>query len=290
MQNDLLDPFLFEKTPIRGSLVHLGSTYHLALEHQHLPPIIKKSLGELMAACALLTSTLKMDGSMVFQIQTNGQLKLLVVECNANLEIRATAKWDGDIDEGADFLDIIKEGHCMITLDTKNNKPYQSIVSIEGNSIAAMLEHYMVHSQQIDTKLWLSCDGDKAAGLLIQKLPEQASQDADAWNRIGILAGTITKNELLTETTDRIITNLFHEEDVRLFDAKPVRFYCKCTRESVASMLQMLGKSEVESILAEQERIEVNCDYCNKLYAFDAVDAAALFISKNALSTSKAIH
>ena len=289
-QKDSLHHFLFENTPIRGNLVHLSDTYNAALAHQQLPFVVKKALGELMAASALLISTLKMNGAMVLQIQTKGQLKLLVVECSSNLEMRATAKWEGEIADDADFLTLIKEGHCIITLDTKNSEPYQGIVPIEGVSIAEMLENYMRRSQQIDTKLWLSCDGNSAAGLLLQKLPEQESQDADAWNRVTILADTVTTQELLTESAERILTTLFYEEDVRLFEANSVRFYCQCTRENVGKMLQMLGQEEVESILSEQEKIEINCDFCNKQYLFDAVDAATLFTDSPVVKNSKAIH
>jgi molecular chaperone Hsp33 len=290
MQNDALHQFIFEKTPIRGNLIHLNITYQQALEHQQLPLVVKKALGELMAASALLTSTLKMDGAMVLQIQTKGQLKLLVVECSSDLEMRATAKWDGEIADDADFLTLIKEGHCIITLDTKNSEPYQGIVPIEGESIAMMLENYMLRSQQIDTKLWLSCDGNTASGLLLQKLPEQEAQDTDAWNRVTTLANTVTEQELQTESAERILTTLFYEEDVRLFEAKSARFHCQCTRENVGKMLQMLGQDEVESILSEQEKIEIHCDFCNKQYLFDAVDAATLFIDNPIVDNSKIIH
>jgi molecular chaperone Hsp33 len=289
-QKDSLHHFLFENTPIRGNLVHLNDTYNAALAHQQLPLVVKKALGELMAASALLISTLKMNGAMVLQIQTKGQLKLLVVECSSDLAMRATAKWEGEIADDADFLTLIKEGHCIITLDTKNSEPYQGIVPIEGVSIAEMLENYMLRSQQIDTKLWLSCDGKSAAGLLLQKLPEQEAQDADAWNRVTILADTVREQELQTESAERILTTLFYEEDVRLFEANSVRFYCQCTRENVGKMLQMLGQDEVESILSEQEKIEINCDFCNKQYLFDAVDAATLFTENEVINASKAIH
>lgn len=288
--DDQLHPFIFENAPIRGNLVHLNNTYQLALANQQLPLVVKKALGELMVASALLTSTLKMDGVLVLQIQNKGQLKLLVVECSANMDIRATAKWDGDIAEDAIFLDLIKDGQCVITLDPEDGKPYQGIVPIEGNSVADMLENYMLRSQQLDTTLQLSCDGESASGLLLQKLPELPSHDADAWNRVSILANTVTDNELSTYEAKKLITHLFNEEDVRLFDAKSARFHCKCTREGVGDMLKMLGKEEVETILSEQEKIEVNCDYCNKQYAFDQVDAAALFSDSSAAKTSKSIH
>jgi len=289
--NDALQPFIFEETPIRGNLVHLNATYQQALAHQELPLVIKKALGELMAASALLTSTLKMDGALVLQIQSNGQLKLLVVECGSDMRMRSTAKWDGEIADDADFLDLIKGGQCVITLDHKAGAPYQGIVPIEGDSIAGMLENYMLRSQQLETKLLLNCDGESANGFLLQKLPEQPSQDADAWNRVNILANTATEEELKTYTAEKLITHLFSEEDVRLFEAVPTSFHCKCTREGVADMLKMVGKDEVESILKEQEKIEVNCDYCNRHYAFDAVDAAALFTDNNtATAPNKSVH
>ncbi len=289
-KNDQLHQFLFENTPVRGNLVHLNSTYQLALEHQQLPPAIKKALGELMAASALLTSTLKMDGAMVLQIQTKGQLKLLVVECDSGLQIRATAKWDGDIAEEANFLDLIREGQCVITLDTKDNTPYQGIVPIEGESIAVMLENYMLRSQQIDTKLWLSCDGHSTSGLLLQKLPEGVGQDVDTWGRVTTLANTVTDEELQTESAERLLTKLFHEEDVRLFEEKSTRFHCKCSHKRVGNMLKTLGESEVSSMLAEQNKIEINCDFCNKQYRFDAVDTATLFTDKAVLKSKQSVH
>jgi molecular chaperone Hsp33 len=114
--------------------------------------------------------------------------------------------------------------------------------------------------------------------------------DADAWNRVVTLADTITDDELISNSAERIITDLFHEEDVRIFDNRALRFYCKCTRAGVASMLQMLGKDEVESIIAEQNQVKINCDYCNKEYLFDAVDAATLFTDNEVVKASKAIH
>ncbi len=290
METDLLHQFLFEDMPIRGNIVHLNETFKNAVAHQALPLVVKKALGELMAASALLTSTLKMDGALVLQIQNKGQLKLLVVECSSDMHIRATAKWDGEIADNANFLELIKDGQCVITLDPKQGKPYQGIVPIEGACIADMLESYMLRSQQLDTKLKLSCDGESANGLLLQKLPEQPLQDADAWNRVSMLANTLDDLELRNHSTEKLIKLLFNEDDVRLFDPKLTRFRCKCTREGVADMLKMVGEDEVTSILDEQSTIEVNCDYCNKQYVFDRVDAKSLFTKGSTSNTSQSIH
>jgi len=298
---DTLQRFVFENTPIRGNLVNLTSTLQLALNRQHLPAGLKRALGELMAASTLLTATLKMSGSLVLQIQSKGALKLLVVECNSEFGIRATAKWKGQVSDEQDLFDLISHGQFMITLDPKDGRQaYQGIVPLEGDSISTILENYMLRSEQIDTRIWLHCDGNAAAGMLLQKLPDTmnqvtqtedlSAQDLDAWNRVGHLAGTITDDELLNLPTELLLKRLFHEEDVRLFEASNTRFYCSCSRESVSGMLRMLGNDEITSIIEEQGKIEVNCDFCNAHYSFDKVDATQLVVSEVATKPSAKIH
>jgi molecular chaperone Hsp33 len=298
---DTLHRFIFENTPVRGNIVNLTNTFQLALNKQQLPAGLKRALGELMAASALLTATLKMNGSLVLQIQSKGALKLLVVECTSDFGIRATAKWNGEISDEQNLFDLIEHGQFVITLDPKDGgQTYQGIVPIEGDDISTILENYMLRSEQIDTKIWLASDGKSAAGMLLQKLPdtmnqvskseESAEHDVGAWNRVGHLADTITNEELLNLDTETLLHRLFHEEDVRLFEASNTKFFCSCTRTSVANMLRMLGNDEISSILEEQGKIEVNCDFCNTHYQFDKVDAAQLMVSDVAAQGSKEIH
>ena len=294
-----LHRFIFDAHPIRGNLVQLNSTFNEALAHHAYPTLIKNALGELMAAAALLISTLKMDGVLILQIQGKGALRLLVVECDSDLRIRATAKWDekwtDDLNNGVGnlaFVDLVKNGHFIITLDPKKGEAYQGIVGIEGATIAEMLQHYMMRSQQIDTALWLECDGIRAAGMLLQKLPDVGNidLDADAWNRINQLANTVTADELQTLSANTLLSRLFAEEDVRLFEPATVQFHCSCSQTSVASMLHMLGAEELNGILAELGKIEVNCDFCNRQYVFDAVDTTQLLITQTPVSASPAKH
>jgi len=288
---DLLHRFLFENTPIRGNTVHLNNTYNIALQHTEYPPLLKNALGELMAAAALLAATLKLqNGALILQIQGKGPLKLLVVECSADLEMRATAKWDGEIDQQS-FQDLVGNGQFVITLDPKDGgQTYQGIVPVEGDSISQILENYMQRSEQIETRIWLSCDQETVAGMLLQKLPDLPEQDADAWTRAGFLAETISNEELITLPTEQLLKRLFHEEDVRLFEPKHVVFKCTCSRNNVGNMLKMLGLEEVESIITERGKIEVNCDFCNAQYVFDSVDAEQLFASDISTPASKTKH
>lgn len=298
VQPDTLHRFIFEDSPVRGNLVHLDETFTEALAFQHLPHNLKCALGELMAACSLLAATLKMQGSLILQLQSRGALKLLVVECTSEFKLRATAKWQGEIAADQTLFDLIKDGQCVITLDQKDgSQPYQGIVPLEGESLANMLENYMLRSEQIDTNIWLTCDGNSAAGMLLQKLPdvtnqaetsaEKSAQNLETWQRIHHLASTLTNEELAQLSAETLLTRLFHEEEVHLFEPIDATFFCGCSREAVGRMLKMLGADEIRDILAEQEKIEVHCDFCNKLYQFDQVDAAQLTLEMAAQDDGK---
>lgn len=287
---DTLQRFLFQHAPIRGEVVHLDTTWQTVQANHDYPPVLRHAMGELMAAAALLAATLKLDGALILQIQGKGPVSLLVVECTGQLTMRATAKWSGELPE-AGLAELIGDGHFVITLDPKDGKQtYQGIVPLEGASIAEILQNYMTRSEQLDTRLILAADEGQSGGLLLQKLPEQAEQDADAWARASHLAATLKTEELLQLPPEEILHRLFHEEDLRLFEAQPVRFHCNCSHESVSSMLRMLGREEIESILEEQGGIEIHCEFCNRRYAFDPVDAAQLFIAGDAIKGTDTHH
>jgi molecular chaperone Hsp33 len=288
---DQLFRFVFDNTPIRGNTVRLHQTFNNALQHESYPPVLRAALGELMAAAALLAATLKLDnGALILQIQGKGPLNLLVVECSASLQMRATAKWKGEL-EDLSFVELVGNGHFVITLDPKDGgQTYQGIVPVEGDSISEVLQNYMQRSEQIETRIWLACDQSSASGMLLQKLPDLPEQDADAWARTGFLAETLTPEELISLTAETILTRLFHEEDVRLFEPRQISFHCSCSRKNVSSMLKMLGQEELASIIQERGEIEVNCDFCNAAYVFDPVDAEQLFAADVTPPTSKSKH
>lgn len=293
--SDTLHRFTFEHTPIRGNSVQLHQSFMIALQNQTYPQVLRVALGQLMAAGLLLSATLKMHGALVLQIQGRGALKLLVVECTRHLEskeftVRATAKFNDDL-TATTLTEMVGDGQFMITLDPKDGGVgYQGIVPLEGESIAQMLENYMRRSEQIDTSIWLASDGERAAGLLLQKLPEQQETDTDAWNRTNLLAQTVQNEELLELQAEDMLNRLFHEEDVRLYEGQPVRFLCSCSRDSVSNMLRMLGEEEIKSIIEERGELEVHCDFCNQHYRFDKVDSEQLFVAEISAPGTKSRH
>jgi molecular chaperone Hsp33 len=278
MMSDSIRRFLFEGAPIRGEIVQLEATWRAVLERHDYPPLLQTLLGEMMAASALLSATIKFDGAMLMQVQGSGPLRLLVVECTSAGTLRATAKWDA-LPEQAGFAELLRDARCAITLiQPDGSQSYQGVVEVVGGSVAEMLMHYMRHSEQIETSLTVAADGMRAGGLLLQRLPESVDDDTDRWDRVRILAGTVDASELLGLAPMDIVRRLFHEEDVRLFEPQPLAFRCSCSKARVESMLAMLGPEEVESVLAERGHVEVTCEFCNRAYRFDPVDAAQLFV------------
>lgn len=282
---DTIQRFLFEHAPVRGEIVHLDATWRAVLERHDYPPAVRALLGEMMAAAALLTATLKFGGTLIMQIQGSGPVKLLVVECTSDHYMRATAKWSQVPDDGA-LADLVGDGKFAITLDPGQGRPgYQGVVELDGASIAVALENYMLRSEQIETRLWLTAHDSRAAGLLLQKLPDHAGADADAWQRATVLASSLTVPELADRDAPELLRLLYSTEDIRVFKPHQVAFRCTCSRERVASMMRMLGRGEVDSIVEELGEVEVRCEFCNQRYRFDRAEAASIFASSAAAPT-----
>jgi molecular chaperone Hsp33 len=290
--NDTLQRFLFEHAPIRGEVAHLDATWRAVLERHDYPPALRSVLGELMAAGALLAATLKFDGSIILQLHGSGPVKLIVVECTSEQTLRATAKWTDELpDQGRGLAGLLGDGRFVITLvPADGRQSYQGVVAIDPAGVAASLEHYMQRSEQLETRLWLAAGEERAAGLLLQKLPEREEADEDSWNRATQLAATLTVPELLKLPAQNLLHRLYHQEDIRLFDPRPVSFRCSCSSERVAAMLRMLGYAEVRSILEERDAVEVTCEFCNRAYRYDSVDAEQLFAAAHSPQVGATRH
>ncbi len=286
---DILERFLFEEAPVRGELVQLDNTIAEVLSRHPYPVPLARLIGELMAAAALLTATIKLQGALVMQLHGTGDVKLIVVECSSDMTLRAMARWDGDVAD-VSLAELLGEGKFFITLDPEDGETYQGVVGFEpGQSVAEIIEHYMLRSEQLETRLWLACGGEHAAGLLLQKMPEAAGE-ADAWARIQHLAATVTDDELLSLDSQEMLYRLFNEETVRMFEPAVPTFACSCSRERVGSMLRMIGREEIDSVLAERGKVEVGCEFCNARYEFDQVDVVQVFSGHGLQDAGPQVH
>jgi molecular chaperone Hsp33 len=312
-----LHKFIFDGLPVRGMVVRLTDTWTEILRRRasnsttgaYAAPV-REMLGEMVAAATLMQSNIKFDGSLILQIFGDGPVKLAVVEVQPDLALRATATVTAQVEPAAclsEMVNVSNQGRCAITLDPNTKfpgqQPYQGVVPLFDDhgkpieKVSAVLEHYMLQSEQLDTTLVLAADENVAAGLLIQRLPMQgtanlagsmvAKENEDQiglnehYNRIAILASSLKREELLTLDVETILHRLFWEEQITRFEplqgASAPRFACNCSRERVGKMIVGLGREEAESILSEREDIEVGCEFCGVQYRFDPVDAAQLF-------------
>ncbi len=289
--SDRLLKFLFRGAPVRGELVRVTDAWREMTAHHDYPAPVKRLLGEMVAAAALLASNIKFNGALVMQIHGDGPVKLLVVECQPDLALRATAKLgDESVDDEATMRALINRsgrGRFAITLDPRDplpgQRPYQGVVPLDGESMADVIETYMRQSEQLETKLVLAADDEASAGLLLQRLPDHGGSetviDADAWDRATTLGATLRSEELLRLTPENVARRLYGQEQLDHQATLAPRFACTCSRERIGRMLNSLGRDEVDSIIEELETVTVTCDFCNRQYSFDAVDVVQLFAS-----------
>jgi molecular chaperone Hsp33 len=301
-----LHKFLFDGLPVRGMLVRLTDSWQEVLQRRAeadaWPPEVASLVGQMCAAGVLMQSNIKFAGALVLQVSGDGPVKLAVAEVQPNLRFRGTAKVVGGVPSGAQLeamVNVHGGGRCAITLDPHDKQPgqqpYQGVVALHGDRgeplqrLSEVLEHYMLQSEQLDTRLVLAANGELAAGLLVQRLPVEGEGNlagrrneddiglSEDFNRIAHLAATLTAEELLTLDADTVLRRLFWEEPLRRFEPRVPAFACRCSRARVVSMLLGLGREESDSLIAERGEVEVSCEFCGRPYRFDAVDVGELF-------------
>lgn len=277
--NNIVTPYLFDQAPIRIQAVQMSDAWQAMHAAHQLPAEVTHTLGRCAAATALLATTIKFEGRISVQMQSDGPLKLLLCQATHTLGLRGMARVSSEQPPPAEaaMADLVSTGHIAVTIENqREDKRYQGITPVVDKNLASSFEHYFAQSEQLPTRLWLAADNDIAAGLMLQRMPGGISDD-DAWNRAQQLAETITDHELLTLAPEQLIHRLFHQEDLRKLDPRPLHFHCNCSRQRVAAMLVSLGEAEVRSIFEEQGEVKVNCDFCSRGYNYDEVDVATLF-------------
>ena len=268
---DAVHGFLLEDLDIRGALVQLGPSWAAMTSRRSYAAPVRDLLGQLAAVTALIGSNLKTPGRLSFQLQGHGPVSMLVMDCNEQLRLRGMAKSELTADAESSIAsvgDLLGDGRLVLTLQPQTAQtPYQSVVPITGNTLAAIFEHYLEQSEQQPARLWLAATADTACGLFLQKLPNADARDPDGWNRIEQLAATVHPEELALPP-ETLLTRLFGEETVRLYEPRPATWHCPRDEEKVRNMLLSLGREEVESMLADAEMIAIEDEICGHEYRF----------------------
>jgi molecular chaperone Hsp33 len=279
--DDVLYRFLLERAGVRGVLVRLGPAWREVAGRGDYPPALQALLGQGLAASALLTGSIKLDGALSIELKSPGALRLLFAECTDEGRLRGLARWNEPLPESL-ALNALPEAIMAITIgNAERGQRYQGLVDLQHPGLAESLENYFVQSEQLPARILLIANGEQAVGLMLQKMPDEgghaAAHDEDAWNRIVHLTATLGQDELLGTSPEQLLYRIYHEESVRLFEPRLLAFGCSCSRDRVSAMLRSLGRDEVEAALqARKDEIEVICEFCAQRYHFDRIDAEHL--------------
>jgi molecular chaperone Hsp33 len=276
VQTDYVQRFLFEQLDIRGRLVCLTGAWRRMLEGRGYPQHISRLLGHTTALAVLLGANQKDRGRVTLQVQGSGPVRLLVADCTSGLRIRGMATYAADA--GGSERELFGDGMLSLALeDSSSGQIYQSVVPLEGETLAAIFEHYLAQSEQLPAFLRLHADDRAVCGLLLEKLPKADQRDADGWNRVSHLAATLTLAETIDVQPYDLLIKLFPEELLRVFRLFPVEYHCPYDVENVKRMLRGLGRQELEAILSQQGEVRIRNEMCNHEYRFDRAAVEELF-------------
>lgn len=277
MFNDAVLPFVFESIPVRGALIQLRESWHSMRAAHTYPAPIAEVLGQAAAATGLVAHSLKFDGSITLQISGDGPLEMLVMQCTDTLDLRGMARYSDTLSR--QFSELVGKARCAITLNhAKQDKPYQGIVAVKGETLAGCLEDYFVRSVQVPSHLQLVANEECAAGILLQQMPGTSGQiDPDDWRRLGFLAATLSSEDFAGGSGVDLLRKLFNEDDLRVFAQRDLRFRCRCSQERVENLMRILGEAEARAVCEEHGKVEVICEYCGERRSLDAVDVSRVF-------------
>ncbi len=293
--SDGINRFVIENADVRGMLVQLDDTWLAARERMQYPARVSRVLGEAFAAAVLLSTTIKYSGKLTLQIRGHGPVHLLVVQVTSEGTVRGLARWGEE--PQADSLQALFGDDARMTISVEADalgEPHQGIVGLHGEKLSDALGDYFLNSEQLQTKLYLAVNEQSAAGLLLQKLPQNEAEsgiDQDGWNRVLHIANTVDDKELLSLDASALLHRLFHEEQVRLFAPATIKFQCSCSRERTDGLILGLGEAEALDILKDEGNISITCEFCAASYVYDSVDVGHLFrVAENSAENTGAVN
>ena len=309
--DDTILPFKVEALDLRGRVVRFGPAIDAILSRHSYPAPVAKLLGEGIVLTVLLGSTLKFEGRFILQTQSDGPVRMLVIDYTTPGKVRGCARFDsarvataiaaGAADAGA----LLGRGHLAMTIDQgPDTARYQGIVALEGKGLEHAAHEYFLRSEQIPTRVRLAVAEElragaggarhhwRAGGLLLQFLPQSPERLRPSLRRdhrgpeqlvepchrrsAGLQpAASVEDLELLDPDTsaERLLYRLFNERGVRVFRSRDLEAQCSCSRERVERMLRSFPQDDRDHMV-ENGKITVTCEFCNSTYVFEPMDVA----------------
>jgi molecular chaperone Hsp33 len=305
--DDTVLPFQLDDVDMRGRVARLDGVLEGILKQHDYPPQVEALVAEMALLTALIGQTIKLRWKLSLQVQSKGAVRMIATDYygpekeGEPARIRAYASYDADrLTDDAPF-DQIGEGYFAIMIDQgKGMTPYQGITPLAGGSLAACAEAYFAQSEQLPTRFSLSFGKSsgpgepehwRAGGIMLQHMPKASplsasgegtgevlkaddlveGDEAENWNRVNILLGTVEDLELIGPSvppTD-LLLRLFHEEQPRVYDPQPVRFGCTCSEDRVRQSLSIYSARDIEKMTTDEGRVTADCQFCGAHYDLD---------------------
>jgi molecular chaperone Hsp33 len=308
--DDIVLPFQIGSSGLRGRLVRLGPAVDQILRQHDYPPPVATTLAEMVAIAAALAVTLKYEGVFSMQVKGDGPVRLMVADVTTDGALRGYAQFDAQAVAGLGIdrpsvPRLFGAGYLAFTVDQgPHTERYQGIVELTGSTLAECAHHYFRQSEQFQAGLkvaaaaHVAADGTarwRAGALMLQRLPPEGAQGSaegrdlmkpldlaledseEDWHRALMLASSATSSELVDPKllAWQLVDRLYLAEGVRIFQPHAMVHRCRCSRERMENVLRMLPSNDLEALKID-DRVEVRCEFCNRMQVFGPAELAVL--------------
>lgn len=276
---DRLVKFLAHIDMVKISCVDSTNLVEEARKIHKLNPTPTAALGRLLTMASLMGASMKNEeDKLTLQILGDGPVGSLLATSNSKAEVKgyvseplaeADSTKEGKLNVGA----IVGKGDLRVIKDIGLKEPYIGMVPLQTGEIAEDFAYYFAFSEQIPSAVALGVlvdkDGSvkKAGGYLLQIMPNTPDEI------IKLIEDRIKSSKSITQmleenmSLEEIATYISDDLDTRVVEEIEPKYKCDCTRERMERALISLGKKELDN-LAQDEKTEIECHFCNKKYVF----------------------
>ena len=293
--DDFVASFQIEDTSVRGRIARLGDgVLDSILKRHDYPRWAAYLLGEAVTLAVLVSASLKFDGKVLVQAQGEGPVSLLVAEARSDGGVRGylrlnKPKWDEleRVNKGQrpHIPQVLGKGVLALLLQPNDpdQSPWQSMVPIEGATLADCAQMWFSQSEQVPTRVRLAVaevsqpGGVKrwrSGGALIQQVAGDAARGStdEPWENARHLFDTIEDMELVDPdvSSGTLLFRLFHENGVRMEEPKALSDKCTCSEEKLLDTIRQMDRAEIKTMANADGAITADCQFCGRHYSFDA--------------------
>jgi molecular chaperone Hsp33 len=121
----------------------------------------------------------------------------------------------------------------------------------------------------------------QAGGFIIQLMPFAEDDTINKLEETLKTMDSVTKILDDGNSPEQMLEILLGNLGLEITDTIPTRYLCDCSRERVERAIISIGKKDIQGIIDEGKPVEVRCQFCDKIYNFDADDLTRMLKQSN---------